>query len=62
MTPMQRHVRRYNIRLLAKEIHNAATCLTTCQATISRRTGLTARSTVIADATEDVSPMIRRMS
>ena len=41
MTPMQRHVRRYNIRLLAKEIHNAATYLTSCQATISRKTGLT---------------------
>jgi hypothetical protein len=26
VTPMQRYVRRYNIRLLAKEIHNAATC------------------------------------
>ena len=41
MTPMQRHVRRYNIRLLAKEIHNTATYLTECRTTISQKTGLT---------------------
>lgn len=41
MTSMKPHLRRHNIRLLAKEIHSAANGLTACRATISQKTGLT---------------------
>ena len=41
MTRMKRHLRRHNIRQFAKEIHNAANCLSECRATISQQSGLT---------------------
>ena len=42
MTPLQRYTRRHHIRLLAKEIHNAAACLNASQAAICHKTGLKA--------------------
>lgn len=40
MTPLQRQARRRHIRLLAKEIHNAAACLNASRAVICEQTGL----------------------
>jgi hypothetical protein len=42
MTKLQPQARRYHIRQLAKEIHNAAACLAAGRAEICKKTGLTA--------------------
>jgi DNA-binding MarR family transcriptional regulator len=42
MTPLQRNARRRHIHRFAKEIHNAAACLTASQAAICQKAGLSA--------------------
>jgi DNA-binding MarR family transcriptional regulator len=42
MTKQRYQARRYDIRLLAREIHNAAACLAAGRAEIGKKTGLTA--------------------
>jgi DNA-binding MarR family transcriptional regulator len=42
MTPLQRNARRRHIHRFAKEIHNAAACLTASQAAICQQSGLNA--------------------
>jgi DNA-binding MarR family transcriptional regulator len=42
MTPLLRNARRYDIRQLAREIHNAAAVLSGCRAAICEKVGLNA--------------------
>jgi DNA-binding MarR family transcriptional regulator len=42
VTSLQQRARRHHLRLLAKEIHNAAACLYASQAAICHKTGLSA--------------------